>query len=97
MRTAPATFAQPLQPSRRVGLAGFLRDSFCGGFGGLLSGIVCFRLGGRATMCVWALLNSEHQDRLTENGNVVGEVTFDETLELVLFGGVFGGLLAGFA
>lgn len=79
-----------------LGLAALLRDLFRGGLAGLLCGVVFFGFGSRVVMRLSAMLNPERRGILTENGNVVGEITVAGTLELLLFGGVFGGLLAGF-
>jgi hypothetical protein len=46
-------------------------------------------------MRVSALLDPDAEGLVTENGNVIGEVTLSGTLELVLFEGIFGGLMAG--
>lgn len=72
------------------------RDIFRGGLAGLICGIALFGVGGRAVMRVSAMLNPERRGFLTENGNLVGEITVGGTIELILFAGVFGGLLAGF-
>jgi hypothetical protein len=72
------------------------RDLFRGGLAGLIVGVIAFGIGGRVVMRISALLNPEREGVLTENGNVIGEITLDGTLELIFFAGVFGGMLAGF-
>ena len=97
MSTQPlAASARSLAPASPRGIGTLSRDLFRGGLAGLICGIVFFGLGGRVLMRVSALLNPEQQGQRTENGNVIGEVTLDGTLELILFAGVFGGFLAGF-
>ncbi|HEY4685432.1 MAG TPA: hypothetical protein VII57_05230 [Dehalococcoidia bacterium] len=71
------------------------RDIFRGGLAGLLAGILILGLGSRVVMRVVALLNPEAKGLITDNENVVGEITLDGTLEIVIFVGIFGGLAAG--
>jgi hypothetical protein len=83
-------------PRRSVGdaMAARLRDTSivvvgCGIAGALVGG-----LGSRLVMRLSALAAPEARGALTEAGNVVGEITFAGTLELILFAGaasaVFG-------
>ena len=72
-----------------------MRHLFCGGLAGLLSGVVFLGLGSRLVMRIAAILDPAAEGLATDNGNVVGEVTLDGTLELVIFEGLFGGLIAG--
>ena len=46
-------------------------------------------------MRVVALLNGEAEGTLTDAGEVVGAVTFEGTVALLVFGVGFGGLVAG--
>jgi len=46
-------------------------------------------------MFVSRLLHPEALGRITENGNRIGEFTVDGTIELIVFGGLLSGLLAG--
>lgn len=62
---------------------------------GLLVGIIVAGLGSRLAMRLVAAANPDADGTLTENGNVVGEITLEGTLDLVLFTGIPVGLLAG--
>jgi hypothetical protein len=72
-----------------------VRYVLSGGLAGVLAGIVFLGLGSRAVMRISALLNPDAGGILTENGNRIGEITAGGTIELILFEGLFGGLLAG--
>jgi hypothetical protein len=63
---------------------------------GVLTGIVVGGLLGRIAMRVSGLMSRpELIGARTENGNRVGDVTFDGTLGLVVFVGVASGLVGG--
>jgi hypothetical protein len=62
---------------------------------GLLVGVVVGGLGSRGAMRVTGALDPEVHGVFTDNGNVVGEITLGGTLALVLFVGVFFGIVAG--
>ncbi len=79
-----------------LGLLALPRDLFRGGLAGLVCGVAFFGVLGRLVMRASALLNPDRRGATTENGNVIGEITLDGTLELIFFAGVFGGLLAGY-
>jgi hypothetical protein len=92
--------AVPDAPVRKLdagaaGLTALVRHVFAGGLAGTLAGIVCLGLGSRLAMRIAALLDPSARGALTENDNIVGEVTLRGTLELVVFVGIFGGLIAG--
>ena len=71
-----------------------LRDITRGGVAGLLAGMIGVGVGGRIVMRLAALLVPASAGTLTQNGNVIGRVTLDGSLGLVLTGAVVG-LLAG--
>jgi hypothetical protein len=77
------------------GLLRLAHDTFSGGLAGLIAGLVFLGLGSRLVMRASALLSPDSTGLLTENDNVVGEITLGGTLELVIFVGLFGGLLSG--
>jgi MFS family permease len=76
-------------------LAAILREIARGGLAAVLAGGLVGGLGGRLLMRVAALLNPDATGRLTENGEVVGAITLNGTLALIIFGGLLGGMAAG--
>ena len=79
-------------PATIEGVFALLRDVFRGGLAGAIAGVICLGVGSRVVMRVAALLDPDQHGRLTDNGNVIGAITFEGTLELVIFVGIFGGL-----
>jgi hypothetical protein len=77
------------------GLTALARYLFAGGLAGLIAGIVVLGAGSRIVMRVSFLLDPEAEGSITENGNVIGEVTAGGSVGLLIFVGAFGGLLAG--
>jgi MFS family permease len=62
--------------------------------GGLLAGLLVLGLGSRLMMRVLAATSSANaQGRLTDAEEVVGEVTLEGTIGLLVFVGLFGGVL----
>jgi hypothetical protein len=78
-----------------VRLVGLVRSVALGGLAGAITGVVVLGVGGRFVMFVSRLLHPEALGRLTENGNRIGEFTVEGTIELIIFGGLLSGLLAG--
>jgi hypothetical protein len=72
-----------------------LRDIARAGLAGLLVGIVVAGIGGRLVMRLAALLVPLANGSVTENDNVIGEITIGGTLALVIFIGLFFGASAG--
>lgn len=72
-----------------------LREITRGGLAGLIVGIVVGGVGGRLVMRLAALLVPSSAGGRTENGNVIGDITVDGTLALLMFGGVAMGILGG--
>jgi hypothetical protein len=68
------------------------RDIARGGLAGLVTGIVVAGAGGRIVMRLATLLVPDAVGQLTENGNVIGDITLGGTLGLVVGGGLFFGL-----
>ena len=67
-----------------------LRDIARGGFAGGIVGIVVAGLGGRLVMRLAALLQPGAIGAFSENGNRIGDITFQGSLGLVLVGLVIG-------
>ena len=61
----------------------------------MLAGVVFLGIGSRIAMRVVALLNAEAKGTLTDAEQVVGAITPDGTVALVVFVGGFGGVFAG--
>ena len=71
------------------------RDIARGGLAGLLVGVVVGGLGGRVAMRLIALLVPEATGSSTENGNRIGDITLGGSFGLILFAGLFVGILVG--
>jgi hypothetical protein len=77
-------------------LAGVLRPLVHAGIAGALAGLLVGGIGGRIVMRLSAIAGGpDVVERITENGNVVGEFTAEGTLGLLLFGGLFSGIAGG--
>jgi hypothetical protein len=76
-------------------LLALVRQVFRGGLAATIAAVVWLGIGLRVAMRVSALLNPDARGVLTENENVVGEITADGTIGLVVFVGVFGGFVLG--
>jgi hypothetical protein len=75
-------------------LSGLVRHITAAGFSGLTAGIIVGGLGSRLFMRMASFIADEAaQGRRTEAGFRVGEVTFGGSLELIVFVGVFTGLV----
>lgn len=72
-----------------------LRDITRGGLAGLIVGILLAGVGGRLVMRLAALLVPGSVGSFTENGNVIGVITLDGSLGLIIFVGLLFGALAG--
>lgn len=63
---------------------------------GVLAGISVIGAGGRLAMRLLAVTAGDQaQGRLTEAGEIVGEISVDGTIAFVLFNGIIGGVIAG--
>ena len=82
-----------------VGLANplldILRDIARGGFAGIIVGIFVAGLGGRLVMRLATILHEDAVGLATENGELIGRISFNGTMALITFGGLGMGLLAG--
>jgi hypothetical protein len=72
-----------------------LREIARGGLAGLIVGLVVGGIGGRLLMRLAALLEPKAAGLRTENGNVIGAITSDGTLALLVFGGLLTGVVIG--
>ena len=87
---APATTAGPRSPS-----ADIVREIARGGLSGLAVGLVLGGIGGRLAMRAAAVLEPDAAGLRTENGNVIGAITPEGTLVLLVFVGLPFGVVVG--
>jgi hypothetical protein len=93
--SSPGQAPAPTAADVEARVAGILRDVARGGLAGLIATTIVGGVGGRLVMRVAALLNPEATGLRTENGEVVGAITANGTLALIVFGGLLGGLAVG--
>jgi MFS family permease len=72
-----------------------LREIVRGGLAGLLVGVLLGGVGGRIVMRAAALIVPEAAGLPTENGNAIGAITLGGSLALIVFIGLFVGVIAG--
>jgi len=72
-----------------------LRRIASGGLAGAIAGILVAGVGGRLVMRAAAALNPGATGARTENGELIGVVTANGTLALLVFGGLIFGVIAG--
>lgn len=65
------------------------------GVAAAVSGVLVLGVGGRLVMFISRVLHPDAAGRITENGNRIGEFTVDGTIELIVFGGLLSGVVAG--
>ena len=82
--------ARPAWPAGEV-----LRDIARGGIAGIFVGLLVAGLGGRLVMRLATILHEDTVGLRTENGAVIGDITFSGTLALMVFSGLGMGLVAG--
>lgn len=92
MASAAATARS--EPQERTSVATLIREAAASGLAAALAGLIAGGLGGRLAMRISALLNPSLAGVLSENGNAVGRITADGTIELVVFGGILFGIVA---
>lgn len=61
----------------------------------VITGALVGGLGGRLFMRIIAATSTDRQGAITDADQVVGKVTTDGTIGLLIFGGVFGGIVVG--
>ncbi|MBI2170140.1 MAG: hypothetical protein HYU28_11685 [Actinobacteria bacterium] len=80
----------------RPAFARFLRLWAWATVAGILAGVLVFGVGGRIAMRILAVTSSDAvQGAFTDDGLEIGEVTLEGTIGLILFGGIFGGVIGG--
>ena len=83
--------------SGRETLVRYIRGIAIATVGGVVAGPLVLGLGGRLAMRLTAATSDDRvQGTLTEAEETVGEITLGGTIGLVIFVGVFGGLMGGF-
>ena len=85
----------PTEAGRLHRIADVLRDIARGGLAGALGGLLAGGIGGRIVMRLTAMMNPDATGLRTENGELIGAITANGTLALFVFGGLFGGAVAG--
>lgn len=70
------------------------RDATRSALAGGIAGVLVLGIGGRLVMRLATLLDPRSVGSFTENGNMIGAITLDGTLALILFGGLLFGLIA---
>ena len=78
-----------------IRLVGLIRHVALAGLAAAITGGIVLGVGGRLVMFISRLIHPEASGRITENGNRIGEFTIQGSIELLVFGGVLSGLLAG--
>ncbi len=87
--------AKPVSAREFVPANEILREITRGGVAGLIAGVLVAGVGGRIVMRLAALLVPEAAGRFTENGNRIGDITLGGTFALILFIGLFVGVVGG--
>jgi hypothetical protein len=77
----------------RTPIIEILREISRGGIAGLIVGLVVGGIGGRLVMRLAALLVPTSVGAHTENGNVIGDITAQGTVALILFAGLALGVV----
>jgi hypothetical protein len=72
-----------------------VRDIARGGIAGIIVGLLVAGLGGRLVMRLATILHEDTVGVFTENGEVIGNITFKGTMALITFSGLGMGLMAG--
>jgi len=88
---APASTAQAARPFGD-GVVAVLRDVTRTALAGIVTGILVLGVGGRVVMRLAAVIDPGSVGRFTENGNVIGTISADGSLAVILFGGLIGGV-----
>lgn len=71
------------------------RDIARGGIAGIIVGIFVAGIGGRIVMRLATILHEDTVGLTTENGEIIGRISANGTLALIIFGGLGMGLVAG--
>jgi hypothetical protein len=81
--------------SATISVVEIFRDIARGGIAGVIVGIFVAGLGGRLVMRLATILHEDRVGFVTENGEVIGNISFNGTMALIIFGGLGMGLMAG--
>jgi len=80
-----------------LALGGLIQAAVNGALAGAIAGALAGGVGGRIAMRITAIMATDaEQGALTDAGERVGDITFEGTLALIFFGGIFSGVLGGF-
>jgi hypothetical protein len=93
--TSPLAADARLEPAPVARLGEVLREIVRGGLAGAIAGVVVGGIGGRIIMRIAALISPDAIGFRTESGAVIGAITAEGTLGVLVFGGLFGGVVAG--
>ena len=86
-----------IDPVKGVTATGELvRHAAVAGIAGVASGVIVGGIGGRVLMRI-AAITADRDGFRTENGFRIGDVTAGGTIELVIFVGIFGGVIGAIA
>lgn len=88
------TDAEASERARLKAISEVLRDIARGGTAGIFVGIVVAGLGGRLVMRLATILHEDRVGLVTEMDAVIGAMTLNGTLALLIFGGLGAGLMA---
>ncbi len=86
--TVNSTFADHCESLAKMGVMGLLS--------GAIAGAIAGGGGSRLAMRILAALNASKSGAMTENGFISGEITLRGTVGLIIFTGVFLGIIGGF-
>lgn len=89
-----AEVADATESARLRAISEVLRDIARGGIAGIFVGIFVAGLGGRLVMRLATILHEDTVGRRTEMDAIIGAMTLNGTLALLLFGGLGVGLMA---
>ncbi len=89
----PAVARVAVHQRVEAGVLLVLRDATRSALAAGTTGVVVLGIGGRVVMRLAALLDPASAGSLTENGNRIGTISLEGTLALIVFGGLFPGLI----
>lgn len=94
MNNVATTIVSEERASERLHQLG--RGLIIGIASGMIAGLLAGGVGSRIAMRVSAIMGGEKiAGLMTENGNIVGQITAEGTIGLLIFGGLFPGMIGG--